>query len=286
MTPARLLPWVLRVSWAVLPFTAGPGLAGALDGRDAAVRTTASIGLWTLWALVLVATLVPHPIALTVVRVAAPGGAVASAIAAATGHAPLGAVWWVVVLAVAFTPETAMTFVNGPAYPNERRFPLRAPAPLLFAPLPLAWAAVVGLPVAGGLLLAAQRWVPGGVVLAVGLPVAGVLARSLHGLARRWVVFVPAGVVVHDELALADPVLFQRRGIAALRPAPAGTEAHDLTQRALGLALELALAEPVTVHLATPGNRAGRAVSPTALLFTPTRPGAVLAEADRRRIPR
>jgi hypothetical protein len=286
MTPARLLPWVLRVSWAVLPFTAGPGLAGALDGRDAAVRTTPSIGLWALWALVLVATLVPHPVALTAVRVAVPAGAVASGVAALTGHTPLGAAWWVVVVAAAFAPESAMTFVNGPAYPNERRFPLRAPAPLLLAPVPLSWAAVVGLPVAGGLLLAAQQWVLGGLVLAVGLPVAGVLARSLHGLARRWVVFVPAGVVVHDELALADPILFQRRGIAGLRPAPAGTDAQDLTQRALGLALELALTEPVQVHLATPGNRAGRAVSPTALLFTPTRPGAVLAEAERRRIPR
>jgi hypothetical protein len=286
MTPERLLPWVLRVSWAALPFLAGPGLAGALDGRDAAIPTTASVGLWAVWALVLVATLVAHPVALTALRVTAPAGAVASALAAATGHAPLGAAWWILVLAVAFAPETAMTFVNGPAYPNERRFPLRAPAPLLLAPLPLGWAAVVGLPVAGALFLAGRQWVAGALVLAAGLPVAAVLTRSLHGLARRWVVFVPAGVVVHDELALADPVLLQRRGIAALRPAPAGTDAHDLTQRALGLALELVLTEPVPMHMATPGNRAGRAVSPTALLFTPTRPGAVLAEAARRRIPR
>lgn len=280
----RLLPWLLRVAWAVLPFTAGPGLAAALDGRDAAVRTTASIGLWAVWAVVLVATLVPHPIALTVGRVAAPAGAAASLVAAVAGHGEVGAAWWIVVLALAFLPETGASFVNGPAYPNERRFLLRPPGPLLLGPVPLAWAVVVGGPSAGVLLLAARRWALGAIVLAVALPAAAVLARSLHGLSRRWVVFVPAGVVVHDDLALADAMLFQRRGVAGVRPAVADTDALDLTQRALGLALELSLREPVTVNVVAPGNRAGAATTCTALLFTPTRPGAVLAEARSRRL--
>lgn len=281
----RALPWLLRAAWAVLPFTAGPGLAAALDGRDAAVRTTASVGLWAVWAVVLVATLVPHPIALTVVRVAAPGGAVASAIAATAGHGELGAAWWVVVLTVTFLPETAAVFVNGPAYPNERRFLLRAPGPLLLGPLPLAWAVVVGAPTAAVLLLAAGQWVAGIAVLAVGGPAAVVLARALHGLSRRWIVFVPAGVVVHDDLALADAMLFQRRGVVAIRPATVDTRSLDLTRGALGLALELALSEPVTVNVTKPRVAGGEATTCTALLFTPTRPGAVLDEARSRRLP-
>lgn len=280
----RAAPWMLRVAWAVLPFVAGPGLAAALDGYSAPVRTTASVGLWAVWALVLVATLVPHPIALTVVRVAAPAGALASAAAAIAGHGPVAAGWWAVVLVVAFLPETGAWFVNGPAYPNERRFLLRPPGALLLGPLFLAWGLVVAAPVAGALLLAARQWVFGALVLAVGLPVAVVLARSLHGLSRRWLVFVPAGVVVHDELALADAMLFQRRGVVALRPAPAGTDALDLTRRALGLALELQLGEPVTVNVSTPGTPVGTATTCTAMLMTPTRPGAVLEEARARRI--
>ena len=281
----RFVPWLLRALWAVLPFTAGPGLAAALDGWDSAVRTTAAIGLWTVWAVVLVATLVPHPIALTVVRVAAPAGAAASLVAAVAGHGEVGAGWWIVVLNSAFLPETGASFVNGPAYPNEQRFLLRPPGPLLLGPVPLAWAVVVGGPPAGILLLAAGRWAFGAIVLVVALPAAAVLARSLHGLSRRWFVFVPAGVVVHDDLALADAMLFQRRGVAAVRPAVTDIDALDLTQRALGLALELSLREPVTVNVVVPGNRAGAATTCTALLFTPTRPGAVLAEARSRRLP-
>jgi hypothetical protein len=111
-----------------------------------------------------------------------------------------------------------------------------------------------------------------------------VLARSLHGLSRRWLVFVPAGVVVHDDLALADAMLFQRRGVTGLRPAPADTDALDLTRGALGLVLELALGEPVTVNVTTPGTPVGKATTCTAMLLTPTRPGAVLSEARSRRI--
>lgn len=282
----RLLPWLLRVAWAVLPFTAGPGLAAALDGRDAAVRTTASIGLWAVWAVVLVATLVPHPIALTVGRVAAPAGAAASLVAAVAGHGEVGAAWWIVVLALAFLPETGASFVNGPAYPNERRFLLRPPGPLLLGPVPLAWAVVVGGPSAGVLLLAARRWALGAIVLAVALPAAAVLARSLHGLSRRWVVFVPAGMVIHDPMSLADPVLFRRQQVAVVEPAPADPDADalDLTQRALGLALQVVLVEDAPLVLTEPGNRVGRTETARRLLLSPTRPGAVLAEARARRL--
>jgi hypothetical protein len=149
----------------------------------------------------------------------------------------------------------------------------------------LAWAVVVGAPVGGALLLASRKWVLGGLVLALGLPAAGVLARSLHGLSRRWIVFVPAGVVVHDDLALADAMLFQRRGVTGIRPATTDSSSLDITQRALGLALELTLGEPVTVNVTTPGTPVGKATTCTGLLFTPTRPGAVLAEARARRLP-
>lgn len=281
-----VLPWLLRVAWALLPFSAGPSLAAALDGRSRPVQVVASVGCWAIWVVVVVATLVPHPLALTTVRIVAPTALVSTGVAAAAGHpSPLGMAVAATVTALAFLPETGAFFVNGPAYPGERRFPLRVPAPLWMGILPLAWALTVGAPAAGALLLAARRWVLGGVVLAVGLPLAAVLVRALHGLSRRWVVFVPAGVVLHDPMSLTDPVLFRRQVIEALRPAPAGSDALDLSQRAPGLALELVLKEKVPMVRTKPGKRLGEAGASARLLFTPTRPGAVLREAAARRLP-
>ena len=60
--------------------------------------------------------------------------------------------------------------------------------------------------------------------LAVGAPLAWLLAKSLHNLSRRWAVFVPVGMVLHDPITLLDPVLFQRSTVARVGPAAAGTE--------------------------------------------------------------
>jgi hypothetical protein len=98
------------------------------------------------------------------------------------------------------------------------------------------------------------------------------------------VVFVPAGLVLHDHQALVDPALFPRASIRHLGPAPADpSEAYDLTQGALGLALELELVEPLEIAPRRP-DRSLELERVAAVLFTPTRPGALLQEAARRRI--
>ncbi len=280
----RLVPWLVAALWAALPFTSGPALAHALDGASGPVRLVASAGLWIGWAAGMVAAAFPHPLALTAVRMLAPAG-VAVAIAAAAGGdgSPLAVGWSVVVLAWVLSPAVGARCVNGPAYPNERRYLLRIPGPLLFGPLELAVAVAVAAACAGPLLLASRQWVLGAVCVAVGVPVAVVLVRSVHNLSRRWVVFVPAGVVLHDPLALVDPVLFTRRTITTLRPATMG-EGLDLSQGSPGLALELVLAEPVTLTLMKAGRRQGRPESTARVVFTPTRPGAVVDQARIRRI--
>ena len=287
MSLQRLLPWALRVAWAVLPFAAGPALGDALDPRSRAVQLAASVALWAVWGVVLVATLVPHPVSLTAVRCATPAAAVAVLAAAVDGGraGALALATTALAMALAFLPETGTVFVNGPAYPNERRFLLRAPAPLLLGVLGVVWALALAGPVVGGLLVAARQWVAGAAVLAAGVPLSVVLLRAMHGLSRRWLVFVPAGVVLHDPIALADPVLFRRQLVVALGPADADSPALDLTQGAPGLALELALTEEVPILRTRPGRRLGEAVSPSRLLFTPTRPGAVLREAEERGLP-
>ena len=282
----RLLPWLVRALWAGLPFTTGPALAAALDAGSGPVRFVASTGLWLGWAAGMVAAFAPHPIALTTLRVVAPAAVVAVVLASLAGHASaLALAWATVTCAWAFTPAVGAACVNGPAYPNERRFLLRPSAPLLKGPVPTAWVlSALGIG-AGPLLLAARQWVLGGLLLLLGWPLALLLLKSLHNLSRRWVVFVPAGMVLHDPLVLFDPVLFRRQDVARLRPGRARNPAYlDLSQRAPGMGLEMDLHAPVTVTLLRPGRREGEPVAATRIRFTPTRPGAVIEEAARRRL--
>jgi hypothetical protein len=282
----RLGPWPARLTWLILPLVAGPALGDSLAGASRPVQLTASLGLWLGWAGVLAATLVPSTVSLTALRVAAPAG-VASALAAAAGGvegADVLAVTGTVLAALAaFWPVTTETFVDGSSYGDERRLALRAPAPLLAGPVEAVWAIVVAGLAAGPLLLAARQWAIGGVVLAAGLPAAWWGVRILHTLPRRWVVLVPGGLVLHDPLAIVDPILVRRGSVRSFGPAPADTDALDLTRGALGLALELRLVEPVPL-LVVRGRGASESVSANQLLVTPARPGALLVEARRRRL--
>jgi hypothetical protein len=281
--------WPARVTWLVLPVLLGPAVGDALDDASRPVQVVASIGLWLGWAAVLVATLVPTTVSLTALRVAAPAAVVAAVAAVvadgASAATVVGLVGALLAALAAFWPGTGEAFVAGSSYGDERRMPLRVPGPLLAGPLVLVWAAAATGVAAGPLLLAARQWIAGAAVLAVGLPVAVVAIRSLHTLARRWLVFVPNGVVVHDPLALAEPVLLRRADVRSFGPAAADTAALDLTRSALGLALEITLAAPVSVVLARGGRHGvSEATTAAALLVSPTRPGAVLAEARRRRL--
>jgi hypothetical protein len=250
------------------------------------VRTLASVGLWGGWGAGLLALAIPRPAALTTVRVVAPAAVVAAVAAAprAGSAFALAVVWTAVCCAWTYAPALGSWAVNGAVYPDERRFLLRVPGPLLFGPLALGWALAVAGLASGPLLLASRSWLAGGVALVVGLPLAALLLRAIHTLSRRWVVFVPAGVVLHDPVALVDPVLLRRQSVRRLGPAPVDSDALDLTQRAPGLALELALESPIELSLLAPGQRVGKPATAQRLLFTPTRPGALLEEARRRRL--
>jgi hypothetical protein len=233
-----------------------------------------------------VASAVALPVSLTALRLLAPAAVVAAVAAALGGHAsPLALGWAVVAAGWIFSPTIGALCVNGPAYPNERRFLLRLPGPLLLGPIAVVWALAVGGVATGPLLLAARQWVAGGVASAVGLPLAFVLVRGVHDLARRWVVFVPAGVVLHDPITVVDPVLLRRKDLTRLGPAPAGSKAVDLTQRAPGLTVEIDVSDDIALALIRPGRRLGDSLETRAVLITPTRPGVMLDEARRRRLP-
>ncbi|MGH8990630.1 MAG: hypothetical protein ACRDZ7_03785 [Acidimicrobiia bacterium] len=270
--------------------SAGPAAAAMLDSWSSAPRTLATVLLWAVWGGVLVATLVPRPAGLTVVRVASGLAvlvgilAVAEATVAATAAALAGTV---TAALVALHPAVGLAFVNGAAYGDERRFPLRLPPALLLGPLPLA-VPVLGLgALAGPLLLAAGRTVPGVVALVLGWPLAGGLARSLHALSQRWAVLVPAGIVLKDSMALTDPVLFPKERIASLRPLPfptaPATDICDLRLGAVAGSLVLELTEEAAVMRTSTRRRGGEIVRARRLAFSPRLPDVLLADAGRRR---
>ncbi len=279
----------MRVVWLALPVSFGLGLGDALASHSAAVRFVTLTLAWAAWAGVLLALLIPRTIGLTALRIVAPVG-LALAIwigldgAVSDGGRLLALVASLVAVLAAFLPSTGETLVDGSSYGDEQRVLLRAPLALWLGPLPLSWAILAGGAVAGPLLLAAEQWIAGALVLAVAAGLGRLLVFRLHQLSRRWLVFVPAGVVVHDPLSLAEPVLFPRRLVRGLGPAPLDNAALDLTGGAVGLALELTTVDPIVV---TP-VRVGEDLTPVgvhSILVTPTRPGHTLQIARSRRLP-
>jgi hypothetical protein len=154
----------------------------------------------------------------------------------------------------------------------------------------VAWLVVFAGLVTWAVLLAGERYWPAAAAALVGAGAVWAGARLLHQLARRWIVFVPAGFVVHDPFQLVDPVLMARAKITRLGPAEVsdlppvdgGDPVLDLTAGSLGLALEVESSESVLF-----GVRAnGRVETEKAakVVFSPTLPGALLSEARIRGI--
>ncbi len=286
------LPYLFTLVWLVQPLTAGPLLDQTVRGRSTAVAWTVAIGAWALWTVVLVASLLRHPLALTVIRTGATAAAPLAVAAAISAGSPSTAAIVVAVAgvcvaaALSLTPEVGASHISGAAYGDEVRLPLRVPIPLLMAAIPAALVAVL-LPVVGALILVAGRPILGGLITVVGLPAAVVGVRALHGLSQRWVVFVPAGVVIHDPLSASDAFLIRRSKLIYLGPAPADLDLEspdlfDATRRAAGPVLVIVVNEPMEVVALTDQRGRSEVRSVLQIAFTPTRPGAVLDTARRR----
>ena len=294
MTPTSraVSRWAPALVWLSLPLTAGSSFANALDGRASAISLTAVIGLWLLWVVGLIAALTPSSVSLTTLRILMPASVVAAAWAALVvpdsadfaESAALGVTSLCAVLSL--SAGVGYTFINGSSYGDERRFPLRPPGPIVCGPVELVWVAMVASVFAGPMLLAAKQWIPGAVisVLAVALVIGG--ARALHQLSKRWIVFVPAGIVLVDRTTLLDALLVQRHTVGSIGLADEDSSATDLSAGALGIQVEVRLSTTDSI-IPTPLRRDRRKivepVDVNAVRFTPSRPGWVLDAARERR---
>lgn len=279
--------WGVRALWLVAPLALGPAVSDALATTSPAVRTTVMVGVWVGWAATWVALLVPRASSLTAVRVGVPTALPLAAWAAIVSGEPGTGLLGVVVAGAAtiavLAPSVTDAFVDGSSYGAERRFALRTPVALVVVAV-VVWALVVAAAVTGPLLIATGRVVVGVVATVVGVAVVVAGVRSLHGLSRRWLVLVPSGLVVHDPTARPDSVMAPRPVIVRLGPAPAGTDALDLTLGAAGLLLELETSAELPVTQRSRG-RDLTTVQATRVLVATSRPAAVLTEAGARRLP-
>lgn len=277
--------WGPRILWLVVGVGGAWSIGDAVDGRSAAARTTVTVSAWLVWGIGVVALVVPSTLGLTVMRMVSALACGAAAVSWAGGASPVLGGGFVACTLVCGLLVAGADFgqrcVQASAYGDEQRFLLRPPAAFLLpvAVAGLIWVAVV---LAAPLLLASGRWIIGGLVAIVAALLTWLLLPRFNTLSRRWLVLVPVGVVVHDQVVLAETLMVPRPDVVGIDLALAGTEAADFTGPAAGHAVEIGMRSMVTALLApTKAKPRGTALHVQSFIVAPTRPGAVLRAAHR-----
>jgi hypothetical protein len=276
------LHMVLRVLLSCLPFI-GAGVGGLLDDRSAAVQMTGTTLAWAVWGAVVIASFISHPITLTVLRIGTPVVAGFMIFVVANQDTSVrqitSAAVSIAVLLLSFSAEIGSIYVQASAYGDEKRFALRPPvvliAPILLSTL-VADLSIISLP----LLVAAKDW-PVAIVSLVGLYIsARYFLPRIHSLSRRWLVFVPAGVVIHDEIVLSINLMIRKQDLSQIQLARDNSAAADLSALTWGVPLEFSFNKPLDVSLTSIGAKHLNTVSAIhaqSVLVATSRPGAVLS---------
>ena len=283
--------WAARAAWLLVAVLGGQAIGGALEERTRPVQLVGTVGAWIGWALGAGALAVTGLVPLTLVRTVVPASLVIAGAAVLFGAEPGQTVSLVVpaLIATAFvgSAELGRVYIQSSAYGDERRFGLRPPIGYLAAAA-ASWLATAVAVVVAPLAWAANAWIVAAATSAVAIAGLVVLPVRWHQLSRRWLVLVPAGVVVHDPVVLNDTLMLPAGTVASVtlgRPVFGPDSAADLTGPTPGVAIEIALTGPTTAVLAaTPRNPTGTAIHLSALIVSPTRPGAVIAAARERHL--
>ncbi|MCE9622925.1 MAG: hypothetical protein K8R99_11320 [Actinomycetia bacterium] len=280
--------WITRVLWLAALALVPLAIDSATRGRPAIASNVSLTAWWVAAGAVLVALVVCGPAGLTVSRMVVPTSvpvAAATLLFGATAVRGVAALACATLVTLAvFTAETGEATVQTAAYGDERRLPLRLPAAMQL-PIAVSWTLWLGASLAGVLLLAGGSLVGGVAVLVVAIALTWLLYQRLHHFSCRWLVSVPAGVVVHDSVVLGETLMVMRANVQHAQLALATTEAADLTGPAAGHALEITVHEMVQVTFAgTSKNPKGSAIHAQAFLVAPSRPGRALQALTDRKI--
>ena len=242
LRPERIVVSVVIIAWVTIAI-ASPWQTIADDASRSVSWVLLTWG-WLLWTSVAASLLVPSPTSLTIVRIVVPLSVVVS-IAASQ---PLAIFCSVVALIVCASPVFVDAMVQGGAYGDESRFALRTPLPYV-VPAIIAWLLYTAALIGGSLLLAAQQYIVGAVLVTIGILLSRTIPQRLHRLARRWLVLVPVGIVVHDHLVLHETIMAPSAKILSVARTSDVGEAADLTGGVFGERITIALTEADKVIL-------------------------------------
>jgi len=240
--PQRVLLSVAMVTWVVLALSS-PWQTIADDASRSVCWVLLTWG-WLLWTSVGASLLVPSPTSLTIVRIVVPLSVVVSVVAGQ----PLAVFCSVVALIVCASPMFVDVMVQGGAYGDEKRFALRTPLPYV-VPAVIAWLLYTASLIGGSLLLASRQYIFGAVLVGIGILLSRTIPQRLHRLARRWLVLVPVGIVVHDHLVLHETIMAPSAKILSVARTSDVGEAADLTGGVFGERITIALTEADKVIL-------------------------------------
>ena len=277
-----VLHMMLRILLSCLPFI-GAGVGGLLDDRSAAVQVTGTTLAWAVWGTVVIASFICHPITLTVLRIGTPvvaGFMILDIFNQGTsGGQAIRVAVSIAVLLLSFSAEIGSIYVQASAYGDEKRFALRPPvvliAPILLSTL-VADLSIISLP----LLIAAKNWTVAAVSLAGLYVSAKYLLPRVHLLSRRWLVFVPAGVVIHDEIVLLTNLMIRKQELSQIQLARDNSAAADLSALTWGVPLEFSFNKPLDISLTSIGAKhlnTLSAIHAQSVLIATSRPGSVLS---------
>ena len=272
------LLWSMRILVGCLPFV-GAGVGALLETRSTAIQIVGTVLAWLIWGLIVLASFISHPISLTVLRMGTPVFAGFLVFIAATDQGStlqvINATIGFAVLLIGFSAEIGSIYVQASAYGDERRFLLRPPVAFV-APVAISVVIVDFFIIATPMFFAARIWLAGCIKF---------MAPRIHQLSRRWLVFVPAGFVVHDEIVLSINLMIKKQELVDIQLARDDTQAADLSALTWGVPLELSFNKTLDVSLTAIGARHLKAVSAihaTSIIIAPSRPGAVLRTQSQK----
>ena len=275
------LLWSMRILVGCLPFV-GAGVGALLETRSTAIQIVGTVLAWLIWGLIVLASFISHPISLTVLRMGSPVVASFLVFIATTDQGStlqvINATIGFAVLLISFSAEIGSIYVQASAYGDERRFLLRPPVSFV-APVAISVVIVNFFIIATPMFFAARIWLAG-VISLIGLAACiKFMAPRIHQLSRRWLVFVPAGFVVHDEVVLSINLMIKKQELVDIQLARDDTQAADLSALTWGVPLELSFNKTLDVSLTAIGARHLKTVSAihaTSIIIAPSRPGTVL----------
>ena len=282
--------WLARVTWLALAVVPGalslPEYSGeALCASDDVGRASAVVLLWLAWAVVAFGMIVLHPLSLAAVRWLSPMIAIhVWWMALVADDAPevwarLAAVGCaLVVVVVMLRADFGARHVQAAAYGHERRHLLRPPVAVML-PSALVWLVAWAL---GAVALLVEPSIATAIAALASALLAAFGWRRVSVLARRWLVFVPAGIAVHDPLMLRDTFMVRRHDVRAVGTAdvsPSSDDSFDITGTTWGQPVQITLAHLHDVSLSSFGARMTRTldrVHVRVLRIAPTRADVAL----------